>query len=54
MEEKKKNRAAQALGKRGGKMKSAAKAAAVKRNLEAARLKRWPDKVEPSVEKVTP
>lgn len=36
--------AARLLGSKGGKAKSKAKAAAVRKNLEAARAKRWPDK----------
>lgn len=48
MDEPKKNRAAAALGRRGGKAKSQAKIDAASKNLEAARLKRWPVKVEES------
>jgi len=40
-----KNRHAVALGRLGGKSKSAKKTAAIKRNLEKARALRWPKKV---------
>ena len=39
-----KNKAAAALGRKGGKSTSAAKTDAVKRNLALARAKRWPKK----------
>jgi hypothetical protein len=39
-----KNKAAVALGRKGGKSTSTAKTDAVKRNLALARAKRWPEK----------